>query len=763
MSQWIYDGEPEDNEVGRLIETISPSAQHTRYTYEQPTSAANRGLLQSVTRTLAEPGSVSTNPPRSFVTSYQYDVYSRLSQIDYPSFATGSMSVKYDFDSYGHQVKAYNGADESLVYWQLTASDQGFRIAQEHIGADTDTYRTYEPLTGRTQYIATYKGDTQIQSLGYTYDNGGNMKTRIDYVAGEGVGYGHDEIDQLRYVWGPDAIVLEQYDYDSNSNRLSNRTGLGSYGYYEGGRDWLYNAGTNFYEHDSFGNVNWRGGPDVPGGSQEIDYTRFNLPSQIRTGEGSDMATTDFAYDANFQRVVKKQGTAVTYYAGDLYQATFDGPAARHLYRVQAGGRVVAELTVDESSSSVALTTRYLHDDALGSTDTISGPETVHQAFSPFGASASGVPSAAAPYGFTGHEHDTDLGLINMRGRMYDPVAHQFLSADPFISSPGVGFNRFAYVNNSPLNYTDPSGFVPLGDTWMERGPEIVFRYDWGFGESASTTAGVAPGVDAGAGAGVGVGWGGPASAGAQGAEVTSAPGWGSFAGLAGNVANGIETLVVQGSSRIESGRTVPTDRVGQAGGAGTSARAPHDAWGTSGGGTSALTDRSRYAGTEYAIARALNDRDVKRAIEIARGFWEIDRTTRIQPDETLVDPETQAPAYAVTELYQSGRTIISVGEKGLSDARSLLSTLYHEKVHLSQAQAGNWASKTRTDAVYVNELEAYRAERAISAKLGLDEGHVRTIDAWLWKAERAIRATPYQARVAAGNYRIMDSDLIVW
>ena len=67
--------------------------------------------------------------------------------------------------------------------------------------------------------------------------------------------------------------------------------------------------------------------------------------------------------------------------------------------------------------------------------------------------------------GFTSHEHLTSFGLINMNGRMYDPVMSSFLSVDQYVSSPenAQGFNRYAYCMNNPLRYVDPSGWLPVG------------------------------------------------------------------------------------------------------------------------------------------------------------------------------------------------------------------------------------------------------------------------------------------------------------
>ena len=58
------------------------------------------------------------------------------------------------------------------------------------------------------------------------------------------------------------------------------------------------------------------------------------------------------------------------------------------------------------------------------------------------------------------------FGLINMNGRVYDPVIARFLSPDNYVQSPtsSQGFNRYSYCLNNPLVYTDPSGeiLVPI-------------------------------------------------------------------------------------------------------------------------------------------------------------------------------------------------------------------------------------------------------------------------------------------------------------
>ena len=67
--------------------------------------------------------------------------------------------------------------------------------------------------------------------------------------------------------------------------------------------------------------------------------------------------------------------------------------------------------------------------------------------------------------GYTGHEHITAFGLINMNGRCYDPLMSSFLSVDEYVQDPtsAQNFNRYAYCLNNPLKYTDPSGWFYQG------------------------------------------------------------------------------------------------------------------------------------------------------------------------------------------------------------------------------------------------------------------------------------------------------------
>ena len=67
-----------------------------------------------------------------------------------------------------------------------------------------------------------------------------------------------------------------------------------------------------------------------------------------------------------------------------------------------------------------------------------------------------------------------------MNGRVYDPLLARFGTADPMTESPfsTQGWNRYSYVGNSPLNFTDPCGYCFLGCFWQSifKGIQRAFR-----------------------------------------------------------------------------------------------------------------------------------------------------------------------------------------------------------------------------------------------------------------------------------------------
>ena len=54
------------------------------------------------------------------------------------------------------------------------------------------------------------------------------------------------------------------------------------------------------------------------------------------------------------------------------------------------------------------------------------------------------------------------FGLMFYNARWYDPQLGRFAQADTIVPGGFQGLDRYAYVNNSPVKYTDPSGHSPF-------------------------------------------------------------------------------------------------------------------------------------------------------------------------------------------------------------------------------------------------------------------------------------------------------------
>lgn len=75
--------------------------------------------------------------------------------------------------------------------------------------------------------------------------------------------------------------------------------------------------------------------------------------------------------------------------------------------------------------------------------------------------------------------------LINMNGRLYDPLVGRMLSPDIVIQDEqnSQAYNRYSYCFNNPLRYTDPSGYVVKNPPYyfMLLNPnKIILKYYYG-------------------------------------------------------------------------------------------------------------------------------------------------------------------------------------------------------------------------------------------------------------------------------------------
>ena len=180
---------------------------------------------------------------------------------------------------------------------------------------------------------------------------------------------------------------------------------------------------------------------------------------------------TSFTYDADGQRMksVRPDGTTL-YTPFATYERQVGGGATIHRKQYLFGGEVIAvRVAGDPVSANNGLFYRY--SDHLGSTSVLgkagaSSPQSDSAArYFPFGDWRSEPAQTITSLGYTGHRHNNqaatnDLGLIYMNARYYLPGLGRFASPDTLVPDPTnpQAFNRYTYVLNNPLAFTDPSG-----------------------------------------------------------------------------------------------------------------------------------------------------------------------------------------------------------------------------------------------------------------------------------------------------------------
>jgi RHS repeat-associated protein len=111
-----------------------------------------------------------------------------------------------------------------------------------------------------------------------------------------------------------------------------------------------------------------------------------------------------------------------------------------------------------------------MHTDHLGSSSTTTdntGARIGEQKYDAYGKVRSSSGSLGTSRGYTGQYLDAGTGgLMYYNARYYNPYLNRWLQPDTIVPNPGnpQDLNRYSYVRNSPLNYTDPSGHDPKND-----------------------------------------------------------------------------------------------------------------------------------------------------------------------------------------------------------------------------------------------------------------------------------------------------------
>ncbi len=222
---------------------------------------------------------------------------------------------------------------------------------------------------------------------------------------------------------------------------------------------------------------------------QQIDYTKFNKAEKITEG---DYELNIIYGPENYRKKteLKENGQTITtrYYAGN-YEKEITQNGTKEYHYISGPSGLIAVYIIENDVGELYYTiTNYLGSiliitDKDGNIEEEANYDAWGRMRNPDNWTYSGTQPLSILYrGFTGHEMLPHFALINMNGRMYDPVLGRMLSPDNFVQDPGNPqfYNRYAYCLNNPLKYTDPSGeFIWAIVAFIVRGGYDLLTNNW--------------------------------------------------------------------------------------------------------------------------------------------------------------------------------------------------------------------------------------------------------------------------------------------
>ena len=505
ISNWEYDTAA--NGIGLLDETNGPDGYQRRHTYD----------------TLSRPKYTYEQIKGIQMTSSQFfNSDGKLREIRYPGrnslgYPGHADRIKFAYNSTGYLSRVYNVhqlEDESVTedLWVPLKMDAKGNITEERYGNGVSSRRTYNATRNYLENIHSFTGTglyvsppcpdgnncptglifdgEHVQNLSYSMDAIGNLTERSDHLMNAVETFSYDNLNRLtQSTTSPgdfnQSVYSVNYDYDVLGN-LTYRSDVGIMNYGENGygphaiTSIQQNQSANITENvfNPYGSYNYDpNGNLISNGQRTVTWAAFNKPEQMAAIIDGEARGVTYTYGSDFQRITKEtlSGKVTRYYGGRSMEYIIDNGTKHWKYYIPVGNATL-ELKYEQSGNGISTSTysqvekQYLFKDHLGSTDVIVDNDGVIKeqlSFNPWGerrdadwTEADGEITSSTNRGFTGHEMDDEIGLINMNARIYDPIIGRFLSPDALIPSPTdlQSYNRYSYVRNNPLSFTDPTG-----------------------------------------------------------------------------------------------------------------------------------------------------------------------------------------------------------------------------------------------------------------------------------------------------------------
>ena len=487
------------NPDGTIADTIDGLSHKTSYGYDgQGRQDSETDPDGRTTTSAIDPAGLVTSitSPGGQITTDSYDAAGQLSGV---SYSDGTPSVSYGYDEDGQKTSMTDGTGTTTwtydVFGDITSKTTGSGATVSY-GYDNAGNQTSISYPGQaTAVTQAYNADNQLKSVtdwngnttsfGYaadgqlgttTYPNGDTVTDGYDgtdaltatTVTGASgtiatFGYGRDNAELVSSATSASGTQSYTYTQREQLQSLTNGSSVTSFGY-----DAASNPTTVGTTSQSF---------DAAGQLQDSGTTSYTFdPQGDRTAmtPASGSATT-YAYDQARQltSVTGPDGTASYTYDGDGQRATASaaGATATFVYDDATTPKVLSDgtndylygpngLPIEETGAAGSF---WLVHDQVGSTLLLLGTNGAvagGYSYTPYGV-ATHTGTATTPLEFTGAYADPVTGLIYMNARYYDPATAEFLTVDPMVN---VTHTAYSYVDDSPLNASDPSGASWLDD-----------------------------------------------------------------------------------------------------------------------------------------------------------------------------------------------------------------------------------------------------------------------------------------------------------
>jgi len=457
--QYYYDEAGYGKSKGKRTQMTDGSGS-TKYYYNND----DRGRLTKEEKAISGGG--------TFVTQWSYYADDQVWTMTYPGGndeQTGE-TVTNAYNPMG-LVKSVTGTN---VYVGDTTYNALGQVTERRLGSTSGVLRqlyTYT-VTANFRLTALSSGPSpnynDRQNIIYTYDDVGNILAITDTAAVSGTQtqeFTYDFLDRLlsaEVTDGSNGQYSESYEYSGNGGKIGNltfKTGVGGSGSY------LYDApvsgcsagtpstkphavrqaGSYTFTYDCNGNLVQRN----VGSSYTLTYDTENHLTGVSGG-----ASASFVYDGDGNRVKATLGVSTTVYVGDYFE--WKGSTSNMVKYYYANGQRVA---MREGSDTL----HYLLTDHLGSTAITAdsnGARVAELRYKAWGENRYTDGTTPTTYRFTGQRLDESTGLMYYGARYYDAALGRFVQADTIVPEPGnpQALNRYSYVLNNPLRYTDPSG-----------------------------------------------------------------------------------------------------------------------------------------------------------------------------------------------------------------------------------------------------------------------------------------------------------------